>query len=397
MKELKRRNFLKLSGLAMVPALLPSFVANAKPAEVSIKNDAPASPLISFTDDGIHYPPDEYVAKLQEISQKNPIKADVYGGGGTLAALQKKFAEITGKEAAVYMPTGTMANQLAISVLSGENTKIFVQDTSHIYRDEADAAQSVHNKRLMPLAPNEPYFTLDDLKAGINYTNDGEVFKSGIGAVAIENPVRRCDGRQVPLEEIKKISEFCRSKGYKLHLDGARLYLASAFGGASIAEYAANFDTVYISLYKYLGADGGAILCGEKAVIDKMEHLIKIYGGTIFSNWSKAAMALYHLDGLEDRLKKTAAQATDLFEKLNKVPGLSVTALKGGSNIFDFKLPTGTDVKKFRKALYENHKVIIRGAGPDGIIKLQVNETLLRTDNQFLVKAFSDSLTAAKA
>jgi len=397
MKELKRRNFLKLSGLAMVPALLPSFAANAKSPEISIKTDAPTTPLISFTDDGIHYPPDEYIAKLQEISKKEPIKADVYGGGGTLAALQKKFAEITGKEAAIYMPTGTMANQLAISVLSGENTKIFVQDTSHIYRDEADAAQSVHNKRLMPLAPNEPYFTLDDLKKGIDYTNDGEVFKSGIGAVAIENPVRRCDGRQVPLEEIKKISEFCRSKGYKLHLDGARLYLVSAFGGASIAEYAANFDTVYISLYKYLGADGGAILCGEKAVIDKMEHLIKVHGGTIFSNWSKAAMALYHLDGLEDRLKKTAAQATDLFEKLNKVPGLSITALKGGSNIFDFKLPAGTDIKKFRKALYENHKVIIRGAGPDGTIKLQVNETLLRTDNQFLVKAFSDSLSAAKA
>src|ERR1700748_19834 len=99
MKELKRRNFLKLSGLAMVPALLPSFAVNAKSPELSIKNDTPASPLISFTNDGIHYPPDEYLAKLQEISKKDPIKADVYGGGGTVAALQKKFAEITGKEA----------------------------------------------------------------------------------------------------------------------------------------------------------------------------------------------------------------------------------------------------------------------------------------------------------
>ena len=396
MNELKRRNFLKLSGLAMVPAFLPS-LSKAEALKIEERKDAPAPQLISFTDDGIHYPPDEYIAKLQEISKKDPIKADVYGSGGAVAALQKKFAEITKKEAAIYMPTGTMANQLAISTLSGENTKIFVQDTSHIYRDEADAAQSVYNKRLMALAPNEPWFTLDDLKKGIDYTNDGEVFKSGIGAVAIENPVRRCDGRQVPIEEIKKISEFCRSKGYKMHLDGARLYLASAFGGASIAEYASYFDTVYISLYKYLGADGGAILCGDKAVIDKMEHLIKIHGGTVFMNWSKAAMALYHLDGLEDRLKKTAAQATDLFEKLNKVPGVSIAALKNGTNIFDFKVPAGTDVKKFRKGLYDNYKVITRGAGPDGIIKLQVNETLLRTDNQFLVKAFSESLSAAKA
>lgn len=395
MNELKRRNFLKLSGLAMVPALLPS-LSGAEAVKIEEPKDAPAPQLISFTDDGVHYPPDEYIAKLQEISKKDPIKADVYGNGGAVAALQKKFAGITIKEAAIYMPTGTLANQLAISVLSGENTKIFVQDTSHIYRDEADAAQSVYNKRLMPLAPDEPYFTLEELKKGIDYTNDGEVFKSGIGAVAIENPVRRCDGRQVPIEEIRKISEFCRSKGYKMHLDGARLYLASAFGGAAIAEYAALFDTVYISLYKYLGADGGAILCGDKAVIDKMEHLIKVHGGTVFMNWSKAAMALYNLEGLEDRLKRTATQVTDLFEKLNKVPGISITALKNGSNIFDFKLTGGTDAKKFRRALYDNHKVIIRNAGPDGIIKLQVNETLLRTDNQFLVKAFSESLAEAK-
>lgn len=394
MNDLKRRNFLKLSGLSLVPALLPSLTAGAH--NLIAKADTAAMPLISFTDDGIHYPPADYIAKLQEITQKDPIKADVYGQGGSLAMLTKRFAEITGKEAATYMPTGTMANQLAISVLSGENTKIFVQDTSHIYRDEADAAQSVFRKRLMPLAKGEPFFTLDDLKAGIAFTNDEEVFKSGIGAVAIENPVRRCDGRQVPIEEIKSISKYCRENGIKLHLDGARLYLAAAASGVPIAEYAANFDTVYISLYKYLGADGGAILCGEKAVIDKMEHLIKVHGGTVFSSWSKAAMALYHLDGLEDRLRKTFSQATDLFARLNNVPGISITALKGGSNIFDFKLPAGTDPKKFRKALIEKYKVMVRNADNEGIIKLQINETLLRTDNQTLVKAFADALAAAK-
>jgi len=148
---------------------------------------------------------------------------------------------------------------------------------------------------------------------------------------------------------------------------------------------------------KYRGADGGAILCGDKAVIDKMEHLIKIHGGTVYSNWSKAAMALYHLDGLEDRLKKTVAQATDLFEKLNKLPGISINQIKNGSNIFDFKLTATTDVKKFRQALYEKHKVIVRNANHDGIIKLQINETLLRTDNQSLVSAFTDALAVAKA
>lgn len=102
------------------------------------------------------------------------------------------------------MPSGTMANQLAIAVLSDENTKVFVQDTSHVYRDEADAAQSVFNKRLMPLAKNETYFTLEILKQAIENPGNEEVFKSGIGCVSIENPVRRTDERMVPIEEIKR-------------------------------------------------------------------------------------------------------------------------------------------------------------------------------------------------
>src|ERR1700749_884474 len=148
MNSLKRRNFLKLSGLALAPAILPTLNADAKSSILNI--DTPTKSVISFTDDGVHYAPAEYIAKLQEINAKEPIGADVYGQGGSLAKLQKQFAAITGKEAATYMPTGTMANQQAISVLSGENTKIFVQDPSHIYRDEADAAQSVFRKRLMP-------------------------------------------------------------------------------------------------------------------------------------------------------------------------------------------------------------------------------------------------------
>ena len=99
-----------------------------------------------------------YWEQLQQANSKQPVKVDRYGNGGAVADLEKKFETITGKEKAIYMPSGTMANQLAIAVLSGDNTKIFVQDTSHVYRDEADAAQSVYNKRLMPLAKNETLF-----------------------------------------------------------------------------------------------------------------------------------------------------------------------------------------------------------------------------------------------
>ena len=157
---------------------------------------------------------------------------------------------------------------------------------------KADAAQSIFNKRLMPLAKNQTFFTADELKKAIENLDNEEVFKSGLGCVSIENPVRRTDGRMIPIDEIKKISEYCRSKNIKLHLDGARIYMASAWSGISIKEYASYFDTIYISLYKYLGASGGAILCGDKTLIEKMPHMIKIHGGNMFGNWLNAAMII---------------------------------------------------------------------------------------------------------
>jgi len=317
---------------------------------------------------------------------------DSYGHGGAVEQLEKRFAALTGKEAAIMMPTGTLANQLALAVLSGESTKVFVQETSHIFRDEADAAQSVFGKRLIPLAKGEAFFTQEELQGAIEYFNKEEVFKSGIGAVAIENPVRRNDGKVVPLREIKKISAYCRSNGYKLHLDGARLYLASAFSGVSIQEYASYFDTVYISLYKYLGAHGGAVLCGDKAVIGKMEHLIKVHGGTVYSNWSNAAMALHHLDGLEDRLKQTAARARDLFLQLNALPGIEIKTLAGGSNIFDLKFRESIDAKAFAEILASKHKIQLSSRKIDGFIKVRVNESLLHRDVPAIVKAFQETL-----
>ena len=273
MSAFNRRLFLKKSGLGLVPAVLPfgSAIAARHPAV-----NAPSSPVIKLFGDGEMFDPNDYISELQKANASLGINKDRYGVGGVVEALEKKFADITGKEKAIYMPTGTMANQLAIAVLSGENTKIFVQDLSHVHRDEADAAQSVFQRRLMPLAKGETYFTAQDLKNAIDSLPQEEAFKSGVGAVSIENPVRRRDGRTVPLGEIEKISAYCRANGIKLHLDGARLYMASAWSGVPIKQYATYFDTVYISLYKYLGAAGGAVLCGSKAVIDKMPHLMKV-------------------------------------------------------------------------------------------------------------------------
>jgi len=290
------------------------------------------------------------------------------------------------------MPSGTMANQLAIAVLSGDNTKVFVQDTSHVYRDEADAAQSVFQKRLIPLAKNETCFTAEILKQAVESLGDQEVFKSGIGAVSIENPVRRSDGRMVDINEIRKISEYCRANHIKLHLDGARIYMASAWSGVNVKEYASYFDTIYISLYKYLGASAGAILCSDKKVMDKMPHLVKIHGGSMYGNWANAAMALHRLEGLETRLQNAVTRSTELFAALNKITGIKITALNAGTNIYQLQL--GKEVNGKKMQLNLRNMFNIRMPMPDNMNRsfLTINETLLYRDVDFVVDAFKKSL-----
>jgi threonine aldolase len=393
MNTINRRNFLKTSGLGVVPVLAAGMQTIASPLNSPSPFDEKQQ--INFLFDGVFLDPPSYISKLQEINSKQKIEQDFYGSGGVVTALEKKFAAITGKESAIYMPTGTMANQLAIHVLSGENTKVFVQDTSHVYRDEADAAQSVFNKRLIPLAKGEPGFTLQELQQAIEYYNKEEVFKSGIGVISIENPVRRNDGRRFSIEEIRKISAFCHQSGYKLHLDGARIYMASVWSGIPVSEFASYFDTVYISLYKYLGAAGGAILCGDKAIIDKMPHLIKIHGGTVFQDWNHAAIALYNLEGLEMRLADAKKRADELFESLNQLPEIKVTPLKDGTNIYNLQLAQAVDGKKFSDKIRE-YNILMGRKREDGMIKMTVNESILSRDTKNLFNTFKEAISMAK-
>ncbi|MBP6288120.1 MAG: aminotransferase class I/II-fold pyridoxal phosphate-dependent enzyme, partial [Ferruginibacter sp.] len=276
----------------------------------------------------------------------------------------------------------------------GENTKVFVQDLSHVYRDEADAAQSVFQKRLMPLAKEETCFTADELKRAVESLGEQEVFRSGIGAVCIENPVRRAEGRMVSLEEIKKISEYCRANNIRLHLDGARIYMAAAWSGVSIKEYASYFDTVYISLYKYLGAAAGAVLCGDKNVIEKMPHLIKIHGGSMYSNWTNAAMALHRLEGFEKRLQNAVAKASELFTALNKIPGITVSALNAGTNIYQLQLGKEVEGKKMVTTLRNTYNIRMPFPDSKNKIMITVNETLLYRDNDLLAEGFKKAVAS---
>ena len=387
MPTISRRNFLQLTGLGFTPA-----ITKTSPLTFSTKIKG-KGPLIKFFGDAEMFEPGDYLAALEKAHGATAIIRDRYGVGGVVQALEKKFCDITGKEQSIFMPSGTMANQLAIATLSGANSKVFVQDESHVYRDEADAAQTVFNKRLMGLSKGEPYFTAAQLQNAVESLQKDEVFPTGIGAVSIENPVRRMNGRMVPFDELQKISAYCRAQKIPLHMDGARIYMAAAWSGRSVKEFASLSDTFYVSLYKYLGASAGAILCGDKTLIGQMPHLIKIHGGSMYGNWTNAAMALYRLEGLEARIKEVVTRSRELFERLNKIDGIQINSLEGGTNIFQMTLNKKINGAKMHERMREEFNIQFQRPNDLNQSMLTVNETMLYQNNDYLVQAFRDSIS----
>jgi len=393
-----RREFLKSCSLLTAPFLIPT-AGFATSNLTALKKEVPASttPTVNFVWEGLYFSPDQYINKLVEINATKSIEEDYYGQGGATTKLEEEFVKATGKEKAIYLPTGTMANQLAMKLLNGEKTKVIVPENSHIFRDEGDAAQSVHELRLIPVGKDKPYYDLDDLKAAIEYSNENFHYDSLLGTVVIENPVRRVTNRYVPIENIKDISAYCHEQGYKLHLDGARLHIAAAFSGVSVKEYASYFDTVYISLYKYLNATGGAILCGDSETIDKVSHQIKILGGSILRNWEVTAMALNYLPDIDEQWQEVIQKGNQIISELNKIEGIQITSLENGTNSFNMKIDQQIDAEVLSKTLFTDYTMIwlprVRDAGE---YTFAINASMLPLENDEIIMAWKSGVKAAR-
>ena len=207
-----------------------------------------------------------------------------------------------------------------------------------------------------------------------------------------KSPVRRQMGQVVPFEAMQAITDYCRQQQIATHLDGARLYMMSAATGVAPAAYAALFDTVYVSLYKYFGAPFGAILAGPAACIDGLYHDRRMFGGGLPSTYFAAALALQGMHGFADRFAAAMAQADTLFARLNALDGLHVGHFAHGSNIFPLTLAADIDGERFLTALRDHVIWVAAGADDARQLRLTVNTTILRQPLETLVTAFTGAL-----
>src|SRR5437868_3529105 len=231
------------------------------------------------------------------------------------------------------MPTGTLANHLAVRLLAGEKRRVLVQQECHLYNDCGDCCQTLSGLHMVPLAPGKATFTVDDVEAAAERSASGRVAVP-IGALQIETPVRRKTGEAFDLAEIKKISSWARERRIGMHLDGARLYIASAYSGVPVRDYAALFDTVYVSMYKYFNAASGAVLAGPKALLENLFHTRRMFGGGLHRSWPFAAVALHYFDGFAERYGQAVAASQKVITALHSDSRFKVERVAGGTNIF---------------------------------------------------------------
>ena len=378
LKDLNRRNFIKMSALGSV------FPTVGATKELALEKNS----VVNFVSDGLNLTPNEYLKTLNQIAESKGIKVDNYSLDGVVEEFETKFAKYLGKEAAIYLPTGTLANHLAIRKLCGDSSRAIVQNQSHIYNDSGDCVQALSNINLLPLGQEKATFTLEEVEY-IVQKNETNRVKTNIGVISIESPVRRKTGELFDYTEMKKISAFAKEKGIKMHLDGARIFLASAYTGIKPIEYASHFDTVYVSLYKYFNAASGAILAGPKSVIEGMYHTRRMFGGGLHQSWPFVAVADFYLTDFEKRYLQAKNISEDFIQKLKTEERFKVTRIENGSNIFNLEL-SGISAQDFSQNLKKQG--ILANPKNKTSLNLLVNESLNTSSASELYAQFKNAL-----
>ena len=356
---------------------------------------ADSETAVVFRGDGEPDSPRRLLERLDEIDSGPGFESDSYSLGGSIAALECYFADTLGKEAAIFMPTGTLANHLAIRALCDGKPRAIVQEQSHLYHDSGDCVQRLSNINLIPLAKGRPGFTLEELKEAVSESVSGRVV-SPVGAMMVESPVRRQQGQTVPYQDMKAMTDYCRSQDIRTHLDGARLYMMSAASGISPREYAVLFDTVYVSMYKYFGAPFGAILAGDSRWIDGMYHTRRMFGGGLSHSYMAAALALQGAQGFEERFQAAMEKGRSLFKELNDLDGIQINEFRHGSNIFPLVLDSSINSDAVIDALRCRDIHAYAPENPKAGFTLTINTTILRQPNETILAAFEQALQKSR-
>ncbi len=277
-------------------------------------------------------------AAMRAAMAAAPVGDDQYGEDPSTNRLQARCAEMLGKEAAVWLPTGTMANQVALRTLTRPGDEVIASRESHAAWHELGGAAANAGVQIHEVGQGGR-FSADELRAAVKPRNFA-IFPTTT-LVEVENTHNRAGGVVVPQAEVLAICAVARELGLATFLDGARLWNASAASGLPVAELAAPFDLVAVAFSKGLGAPGGSLLAGSKALITAATRHRQRMGGAMRQNGIFTAAALHALDVHLARLPEDHANARALAEALAARAPVQLDLATVQTNIVVFHLPDG--------------------------------------------------------
>ena len=274
--------------------------------------------------------------EMREAMAKAEVGDDVYRDDPTVNRLESLAAEMLGKEAAIYVPSGTMGNLLALLVHCQRGDEVVVGSQSHIYLNEAGGMAALGGIQPYPV-PNQADGTLalDDILASIR-TED--VHHPITRLICLENTQNACGGVPLTVEYTRQVGELARKNNLFLHIDGARIFNAAAAQNVSVKELAAPADSVMFCLSKGLASPVGSMLVGTRKFIARARHLRKMLGGGMRQAGILAAAGIISLEKMTKRLGEDHARAKSLAEGLRQVKGLDVDAGSPSTNMVYFNL-----------------------------------------------------------
>lgn len=254
------------------------------------------------------------------------LDSDMYGSGKVIEAYQEKMARLLGTEAAVFFPSGTMAQQVALRIWCDAlgNKKVAYHPTSHLEIHEKDGLKELHHLEPILLADGTRPVLLQDLRG----------MEEMPACVLLELPQREIGGQLPEYEELEAMSAFCRERGIKLHLDGARLFEVLPYYGKTAREVCAFFDSVYISVYKGIGGVAGAILAGNSDFTEQSKVWKRRHGGDLISLYPYILAADYYMEKRLPLMGRYYEEAKELAAYYNSCHALKTVPRTPVSNMF---------------------------------------------------------------
>ncbi len=349
----------------------------------------PASelPIVDLRSDTVTRPTEAMRAAIAAA----PVGDDAFGEDPTVIELEERIASLLQKEQAIFLPSGVMANQIALRLHTSPGDEVIAHARSHVVNNEAGAPAAIAGVTLRVLDSPDGSLYVDDVRDNARTGEDGRLPPTSL--ICFENTHNSCGGKVVPQQGILQVAAYARRRRIRLHLDGARLWNAGLASGRSVGELATPFDTVSVCLSKGLGAPVGSLLAGSAGDLARARRLRRMMGGTMRQAGLLAAAGLYALDNHVERLLEDHQRAGALAEARGAMPGGVVAEPQ--PHIGDVHIPRGHPLQVERTGGERGLIERLRGrgvlaTGEDNRVRLVVHLDIDDDAIDATVDAFND-------